>query len=156
MQKEFGKEKTDFFFSHPSYWYFLLILRKVEIPFHTSPKVEEKHEKLREQLGIWSWKKSKIYSLTPYLNRQKRKSKCIYLSTISCSYYRVFIKYCVFSEFFKIFRTLFSLGVSLCTQSRQVENQKNHNFKEKTQYLMNTLYDSVWCDLFSFFLRWRC
>ena len=28
--------------------------------------------------------------------------------------YRVFIKYCVFSDFLKIFRTLFSLGVSVC------------------------------------------
>ena len=35
--------------------------------------------------------------------------------------YRVFIKYCVFS---KIFRTLFSLGVSVCTHTRQVENQR--------------------------------
>ena len=38
--------------------------------------------------------------------------------------YRVFIKYCVFSELFKIFRTLFSLGVSDCTHTRQVENQR--------------------------------
>ena len=43
---------------------------------------------------------------------------------------------------------LFFLGVSMCTHTRQVENQrcsrtgrvqKNPNFKEKTQYLMNTL-----------------
>ena len=43
-------------------------------------------------------------------------------------YYRVFIKYCVFSEDFKIFQTLiflcFSLGVSVCTLSRQVEYQR--------------------------------
>ena len=39
-------------------------------------------------------------------------------------YYRVFIKYCVFSEFLKIFWTLFSLGVSVCTHTRQVEHQR--------------------------------
>ena len=45
-------------------------------------------------------------------------------SFISCTIkYRVFIKYCVFSEFLKIFRTLFSLGVSVRTHTRQVENQ---------------------------------
>ena len=38
--------------------------------------------------------------------------------------YRVFIKYCVFSEDFKIFRTLFSLGVGVCTPTRQVEHQR--------------------------------
>ena len=38
--------------------------------------------------------------------------------------YRVFIKYCVFLEDFKIFRTLFSLGVSVCTHTRQVEHQR--------------------------------
>ena len=43
---------------HPlRYWCFLLIIRKVDIPFHTSSKVEEKHEKLRAQLGTLSWKK---------------------------------------------------------------------------------------------------
>ena len=31
---------------------------------------------------------------------------------------------CVFSEFLKIFRTLFSLGVSVCTHTRQVEDQR--------------------------------
>ena len=64
-------------------------------------------------------------------------------------FYRVFIKYCVFSDILKIFRTLFSLCVSVCTHTRQVEHQrcsrtgrvqKIHSFKEKTQYLMNTLY----------------
>ena len=64
--------------------------------------------------------------------------------------YRVFIKYCVFSEFFRIFRTLPSLGVSLCTQSRQVENQrccrtgrvkKNHKILRK-KHNINTLYKS--------------
>ena len=39
-------------------------------------------------------------------------------------WYRVFIKCCFFSEILKIFRTLFSLGASLCTQSRQVKNQR--------------------------------
>ena len=43
--------------------------------------------------------------------------------------YRVYIKYCVFSEFLKISRTLvflsiFSLVVSVCTHTRQVENQR--------------------------------
>ena len=38
--------------------------------------------------------------------------------------YRVFIKYCVFFEYFKIFRTLFSLGVCVCTHTRQVEHQR--------------------------------
>ena len=38
--------------------------------------------------------------------------------------YRVFIKYCVFSKLFEIFRTLFSLGVSVCTLTRQVEHQR--------------------------------
>ena len=57
--------------------------------------------------------------------------------------YRVFIKYCVFFECFKIFRTLaFSLD-PWCTHTRQVEHQrcsckkslKNHkNYKEKTHY----------------------
>ena len=52
---------------------------------------------------------------------------CLYQHII----YSVFIKYCVFSEFFKIFRTLFFLGVSLCTQSRQVENQRCCRTAEK-------------------------
>ena len=37
--------------------------------------------------------------------------------------YRVFIKYCFFSKDFRIFRTLFSLGVSVNTQTRQVKHQ---------------------------------
>ena len=54
--------------------------------------------------------------------------------------------------FFRFFKnipdsglSLFSLGVSVCTHTRQVENQnwqsseKSQHFKEKTQYLMNTL-----------------
>ena len=56
--------------------------------------------------------------------------------------YRVFIKYCVFS-FFNIpdsGLSLFFLGVSVCTHTRQVENQvgsrtgivqKNHNILRK-------------------------
>ena len=52
----------------------------------------------------------------------------------------MFIKYCVFSELLKILRTLFSLGVSVCTHTRQVEHQrcsrtgrvqKNHNIWRK-------------------------
>ena len=69
--------------------------------------------------------------------------------------YRVFIKYCVFSEDFKIFRTLAFLcfpSVSVCvhTHTRRVEHhsaaaelvefRKSQNLKEKTQYFMNTLY----------------
>ena len=60
--------------------------------------------------------------------------------------YRVLIKYCVFSELFKIFRTLFSLCVSVCTHTRPAllqnwQSLENHKFfMEKTQYLMNTLY----------------
>ena len=42
-----------------------------------------------------------------------------YLLYTGCSLNIVF-----FSELFKIFRTLFSLGVCVCTHSRQVENQR--------------------------------
>ena len=73
--------------------------------------------------------------------------------------------------FFRIFKnisnsglSLFSLGVSVCTHTRQVENQrcnrtgrvqKNH-FKEKTQYLMNTLYiNSSWAMSFSHTIKGR-
>ena len=54
--------------------------------------------------------------------------------------YRVFIKYCVFSELLEIFRTLFSLAVSVCAHTRQVINQhcsrtgrvqKNHKILRK-------------------------
>ena len=42
--------------------------------------------------------------------------------------YRVFIKYCVFFEDFKIIPDsglpLFTLGVSVCTHNRQVENKR--------------------------------
>ena len=54
--------------------------------------------------------------------------------------------------------SLFSLGISVCTHTKQVENQrcnrtgrvrKNHKIlRKKTQYLMNTLYvikDVRWC-----------
>ena len=64
----------------------------------------------------------------------------------ACGSYRVFIKYCVFSEDFKIFLTLAFLCfrfVSVrvhCTHTRQVEqysrtvksSEKSQNFKEKT------------------------
>ena len=60
--------------------------------------------------------------------------------------YRVFIKYCVFSEDFKNIPdsglSLFSLGVSMCTHTRQVEHQRcsrTGRVQKKTQYLMNTL-----------------
>ena len=52
----------------------------------------------------------------------------------------MFIKYCVFSKDFRIFRTLFSLDVSVCTHTRQAKHQrcsrtgrvkKNHNILRK-------------------------
>ena len=46
---------------------------------------------------------------------------CIYYRFCT---YRVFIKNCVISEDFNIFLTLFSLSVSVCTHTRQVENQR--------------------------------
>ena len=54
--------------------------------------------------------------------------------------FRVFIKYCVLFKSLKIFRNPFSLGVSVCTHTRQVEHQrcsttagvqKNHNILRK-------------------------
>ena len=64
--------------------------------------------------------------------------------------YRVFIKYCVFSENFKIFRSLvFLSSPSVYThkaarkpalQRNWQSSEKSQNLKEKTQYLMNTLY----------------
>ena len=59
--------------------------------------------------------------------------------------YRGFIKYCVFSEDFKIFRTLTFLcfpSVSVRTPALQQNwqsSEKKQNIKEKTQDLMNTL-----------------
>ena len=60
---------------------------------------------------------------------------------------------CFFRRFWNIpdsGLSLFSLGVSVCTHTRQVESQalqqnwqsseNSPNFKEKTQYLVNTLY----------------
>ena len=86
-------------------------------------------------------------------------------STNFSSRYRVFIRYCVFSEFLKIFRTLFSLGVSVCTNTRQVEIQrcsrtgrvqKNQTkIKEKTQYLINTLYN-IYRSLFWYMISQVC
>ena len=64
----------------------------------------------------------------------------------------MFIRYCVFSEFFNIpdsDLSLLSFGVSVCAHIRQVENQpcsrtdkfsKSQNYKEKTQYFINTLH----------------
>ena len=69
--------------------------------------------------------------------------------------YRVFNKYCVFFRFLKNIPdyglSLFSLGVSVCTHTRQVEHQQrcsrtgrvqeNHKIlRKKTQYLMSTVY----------------
>ena len=48
----------------------------------------------------------------------------IWLLVRRSSSYRVFIKYCVFFEDFKIFRILFFSVVSVCTHTRQVENQR--------------------------------
>ena len=66
--------------------------------------------------------------------------------------YRVFIKYCVFSEFLKIFLWPFSAfprcqcvythqaGRKPALQQNWQSSEKSQHFKEKTQYLMNTLY----------------
>ena len=64
--------------------------------------------------------------------------------------YRVFIKYCVFLEDLKIFRTLAFLSMSLCVHTPGRQNTSaaaelaefrkiKKKVKEKTQYLMNTL-----------------
>ena len=66
--------------------------------------------------------------------------------------YRVFIKFCVFSKEFRIFRTLVFLcfpSVSVCVHILGRENtsdaaelaefRKSQHLKEKTQYLMNIL-----------------
>ena len=55
-----------------------------------------------------------------------------------------------FSEFFEKFRTLFSFGVSVlythqagrkpAMRQNWQSSEKSQHFKEKTQYLMNTLY----------------
>ena len=72
--------------------------------------------------------------------------------------YRVFIKYCVFSKDFRIFRTLACLCFALvfqCGYTHQAgrtpamqqnwqSSEKSQHFKEK-QYLMNTLYKRHWC-----------
>ena len=67
--------------------------------------------------------------------------------------YRVFIKYFVFFQIFynipESGLSLFSLGVSVCTlqagrtpalQQHWQSSEKSQIFKEKAQYLMNTLY----------------
>ena len=57
--------------------------------------------------------------------------------------YRVFIKYCVFFEDFKIFRSLFSLGVNVChthQAGRTPALQQNWQNLEKSQnYKKNTI-----------------
>ena len=67
----------------------------------------------------------------------------------------MFIKYCVFSEFLKIFWTLYSLGVSVCTHTRQVENhrcsragrvKKNHNIlRKKSIFYEHPVVFNFWC-----------
>ena len=67
------------------------------------------------------------------------QNSCIKYSNTGCSLNIVF-----FSDFWKICWTLFSLGVSVCTHNRQVENQrcsrngrvkKNHNiFRKKHNF----------------------
>ena len=70
-------------------------------------------------------------------NLQQVSAYALYCTHVQ---YRVFIRYCVFYEFLKIFRTLFSLCVSVYTHTRQVEHQrcnradrvqKNHNILRK-------------------------
>ena len=69
--------------------------------------------------------------------------------------YRVFIKYCVFSKDFKIFRLWpFSVfpwcqyvythqaGRTPALQQNCQSSEKSQNFQEKTQYFMKTLYVS--------------
>ena len=67
--------------------------------------------------------------------------------------YRMFINYCVFSEFLKMFPTLAFLcfpSVSVCAHTHQAgrkpalqqnwqSSEKSQHFKEKIQYLMKTL-----------------
>ena len=68
--------------------------------------------------------------------------------------YRVFIKYCFFFQIFKKYSGLwpFSVfprcqcvythqaGITPALQQNWQSSEKSQNFKEKTQYLMNTLY----------------
>ena len=62
----------------------------------------------------------RVSNILPLLHSSGLRSfSRVRISPTGCSLNIVF-----FSEFFKIFRTLSSLGVSLCTQSRQVENQR--------------------------------
>ena len=78
----------------------------------------------------------RIWKYLYHINEEKSHSKCHFShSGTGCSLNIVF-----YSEFFKIFRTLFSLGVSMCTHTRQVEHQrcsrtgriqKNHNILRK-------------------------
>ena len=66
--------------------------------------------------------------------------KCLVMMALKCGgrriFYRVFIKYRIFSEDFKIFPTLAFLCfpfVLVCVHTPQ-------SFKEKTQYVIYTLY----------------
>ena len=63
--------------------------------------------------------------------------------------YRVYIKYCVFSEFLKIFRALFFFGVNVCTHTRQVEHQRCSSTgrvqKNKKKIRENTIFMAVLC-----------
>ena len=97
----------------------------------------------------WSTAHSTWYLCPVYLGIHRRlMSQTSLLLT-----YRMFIKYCVFSEVFKNIPdsglSLFSLGVSVyahqtgrkppALQQNWQSSEKSQNFKEKTQYLMNTL-----------------
>ena len=90
-------------------------------------------------------------------NRDERKSLCTVQmynaythSPTGCSLNIVFFRF--FKNISNSGLSLFSLGVSVCTHTRQVEHQScsrtgrvknNTKFKDRTQYLMNTLYMSV-------------
>ena len=77
-------------------------------------------------------------------------SKCK-LRFLFCKY-RMFIKYCVFFENFKIYSGLWPLlvfqrcvngplnGRTPALQQNWQSSENSQHFKEKTQYLMNTLY----------------
>ena len=77
----------------------------------------------------------------------------IYLYNVYSSTYRVFIKYCVFSTDFEYFglRSFSVFPRRQCVYTYQAgrkpallqnwqSSEKSQHFKEKTQYLMNTLY----------------
>ena len=83
--------------------------------------------------------------------------------------YRLFIKYCVFSKDFRIFRTWsFSVfpwvqcvythqaGRTPTLQQNWQSSEKSQHFREKTQYLMNTLYLFLHssCELLKMIVEW--